>query len=112
SIGKYSISLNIKDISKSKDFYQKLGFEAVEGMGSVEQKWMMVSNGETKIGLFQGMLPNNTITLNPTDGRSIYKELKEKGIEPTFASGMDNKDGPCTYSIADPDGNPILIDQH
>ena len=112
SMGKYSISLNVKDISKSRDFYQKLGFKPVEGMGSVEQKWMIVSNGATKIGLFQGMFPTNTITFNPTDGRSIYKELKEKGIEPTFENGMDKKDGPCTFSITDPDGNPILIDQH
>jgi len=111
-IGKYSISLNVKDISKSKDFYQKLGFEAIEGMGSIEQKWIMISNGETKIGLFQGMFPSNTITFNPIDGRSVHKVLKENGIQPTFEIGMDNEEGPCTFSFTDPDGNPILINQH
>ena len=112
SIGSYSLSLNVRDISASKDFYHKLGFTPMPGMGSIEQKWMILSNGEVRIGLFQGMFPSNTITFNPTDGRSVYQTLKDDGIEPTFASGMDKPEGPCTFSIADPDGNPILIDQH
>jgi catechol 2,3-dioxygenase-like lactoylglutathione lyase family enzyme len=112
SIGSYSISLNVQDISKSKVFYGKLGFSPVEGMGSVEEKWIILSNGETKIGLFQGMFPSNTITFNPKDGRSIYKKLKKEGIQPAFETNMDKSEGPCTFSIMDPDGNPILIDQH
>lgn len=111
-IGKYSISLNVKDIVKSKEFYQKLGFTPIAGMGSVKQKWMMISNGDTKIGLFQGMFPSNTITFNPTDGRKVNKALKEAGIVPTFEAGFDKAQGPCSFSITDPDGNPILIDQH
>ncbi|MFK8038558.1 MAG: VOC family protein [Crocinitomicaceae bacterium] len=111
-LGKYSLSLNVNDILESKEFYQKLGFDPVEGMGSVEQKWMIISNGETKIGIFQGMFPSNTITFNPTDGRTICRKIKEKGIVPVFETGMDNSEGPCTFSIVDPDGNPILIDQH
>ncbi len=112
SIGSYSISLNVQDISKSKVFYDKLGFSPVEEMGSVEEKWIILSNGETKIGLFQGMFPSNTITFNPKDGRSIYKKLKKEGIQPVFETNMDKSEGPCTFSIMDPDGNPILIDQH
>jgi catechol 2,3-dioxygenase-like lactoylglutathione lyase family enzyme len=112
SLGSYSISLNVKDISTSHAFYNKLGFTPIKGMGSIEQKWMILSNGETKIGLFQGMFPSNTITFNPNDGRSIYQSLKKEGIKPTFESGMDKAEGPCTFSITDPDGNPILIDQH
>lgn len=112
SIGSYSLSLNVQDISKSKDFYNKLGFSPVQGMGSVEQKWIILSNGETKIGLFQGMFPSNTITFNPDDGRGICKRLKEEGIQPVFETNMDKSEGPCTFSIVDPDGNPILIDQH
>ncbi len=111
-MGKYSLSLSVKDIAASKNFYQKLGFEAVEGKGSVDQKWIILSNGETKIGLFQGMFPSNTITFNPLDGRTIHTNLKAKGIKPTFEMGFDKTEGPCTFSIADPDGNPILIDQH
>jgi len=111
-MGKYSISLNVNDISKSKDFYENLGFEAIDGMGSIDQKWIILTNGEAKIGLFQGLFPTNTITFNPSDGRSIYNDLKAKGITPTFEIGFDKREGLCTFSILDPDGNPILIDQH
>ena len=110
--GKYSISLNVNDIIKSKIFYEQLGFETLPEMGSVEQKWLILSNGETKIGLFQGLFPSNTITFNPSDVRKIHKKLKEQGITPVFATGMDKLEGPCTFSISDPDGNPILFDQH
>ena len=89
SIGTYSMSLNVKDISKSKDFYSKLGFFPIEGMGSIEQKWIILSNGEAKIGLFQGMFPSNTITFNPEDARTIYKKLETNGVTSTFETGMD-----------------------
>lgn len=112
SVGNYSISLNVKDLSASLEFYQKLGFEAVEGTGGIEQNWMMITNGTARIGLFQGMFPSNTITFNPSDGRAVYQSVKEQGIEPAFEMGMENTGGPCTFSISDPDGNPILIDQH
>ena len=111
-LGNYSISLNVKNISNSYSFYNKLGFEPIKGMGSINNKWMILTNGKTKIGLFQGMFPSNTLTFNPKDGRSIYKKLKNQGINPTFETGMDTKEGPCSFSITDPDGNPILIDQH
>lgn len=108
----YSISLNVADISASVAFYEKLGFAPVKGMGGIEQKWVIMSNGTSKIGLFQGLFPTNTITFNPTDGRTVYKTVTESGIEPVFQTGMDKASGPCTFSVLDPDGNPILIDQH
>lgn len=112
NLGSYSLSLNVKDILASMTFYQKLGFEPVEGQGSAEQKWIMLSNGEAKIGLFQGMFPMNTLTFTPADGRAIHKMLISHGITPVFAIGLDKEEGPCSFSIIDPDGNPILIDQH
>ncbi|MEZ5040120.1 MAG: VOC family protein [Saprospiraceae bacterium] len=106
------LALSVKDIAVSYAFYQKLGFEALPGAGGVEQKWMVLKNGQHKIGLFQGMFPKNTMTYNPTDLRSIYKHVVAQGLETAFASGMDKEAGPCTFSIIDPDGNPILFDQH
>ncbi len=110
--GTYTISLAVQDINNSFEFYQKLGFEPIEGKGSVAQKWIILSNGDTKIGLFQGMFPSNTITFNPNDGRTIFRALKAEGIKATFSNGMENESGPCTFSLTDPDGNPILFDQH
>lgn len=108
----YSISLNVSDLQASIVFYEKLGFTPVDGLGSIDQQWLIVSNGTARIGLFQGFFPANTITFNPTDARSIFKSVTEKGIEPVVQMGMDQASGPCTFSIVDPDGNPILIDQH
>lgn len=108
----YSLSLNVKDIHKSSAFYAALGFEPVEGMGSIAQKWMIVSNGKTKIGLFQDMFPTNAITFNPKDGRAAYKAISATTIETSFATGFDKESGPCSFSVLDPDANLILIDQH
>ncbi len=107
----YSISLNVKDIKTSYEFYQKLGFETMIG-GGLEQGWIIVENGHCKLGLFQGLFPKNTITFNPENGRQVLETLKSNGIEPSFTMGFDKEEGPCTISIVDPDGNPILIDQH
>ncbi len=71
-----------------------------------------MSNGETKIGLFQGFFPSNTITFNPENARPLFKNIKDVGIQVAFEMGIDKKEGPCTFSIVDPDGNAILIDQH
>lgn len=111
-LGGYTMSLNVKDIEQSLAFYATLGFAPVEGMGAVEQRWIIISNGEMQMGLFQGMFPQNTLTFHPADGRAVYQELLDKGVQPNFATGMEAKEGPCTFSISDPDGNPILIDQH
>ncbi|MCG2589982.1 VOC family protein [Rhodohalobacter sulfatireducens] len=120
-LGAFSISLAVKDIHVSKEFYEKLGFE--EFGGDIEQNWVIMKNGDHIIGLFQGMFDKNILTFNPgwnqdaekldsfTDVRELQKELKEKGIEFDIEADEDTE-GPASFVIADPDGNPILVDQH
>ncbi|HEX9595992.1 MAG TPA: VOC family protein [Anaerolineales bacterium] len=120
-LGNFSISLAVKDIKASRDFYQKLGF-VVFG-GDVEQNWLVMKNESINIGLFQGMFEKNSLTFNPgwdsnaqkldsfTDVRVLQKELKAQGVE--LESEADEKsEGPASFTLFDPDGNPILFDQH
>jgi catechol 2,3-dioxygenase-like lactoylglutathione lyase family enzyme len=120
-LGCFSVSLAVKDLEISKQFYQKLGFSVFGGDQS--QNWLIMKNGDTNIGLFQGMFEKNILTFNPgwdqdarpvekfTDVRDLQKELKEKGIE--FSSEADeDSSGPASFIIVDPDGNPVLLDQH
>lgn len=113
NIKHYSISLAVNDIRVSKQFYENLGFKSIDGFGSVEEKWLILEHGTFKIGLFQDMFEENIITFNPEDARSIYGDLKEKGV--TFlmeSESLSDESGPCHFCIADPDGNQILYDQH
>jgi len=120
-LGAFSVSLSVKDLQASRDFYAKLGFEPTGG--NAEQNWLILRNGDHVIGLFQGMFEQNILTFNPgwdqhgnvteryTDVRDIQRELRNQGI--SFASEADeNTDGPASFVVIDPDGNPILIDQH
>ena len=120
-LGAFSISLAVKDISASKAFYEKLGFEVF--MGDISQNWLMLRNGEHVIGLFQGMFEKNILTFNPgwdqdaqpldtfTDVRELQRQLKAQGVE--FMSEAEaSTTGPASFMIVDPDGNPILLDQH
>ena len=120
-LGAFSISLAVKDIEVSKEFYEKLGFEFFGGDAS--QNWLIMKNGDHVIGLFQGMFDKNTLTFNPgwdsnaqelnafTDVREIQRQLKERGVE--FISEADESTtGPASFIVVDPDGNPILVDQH
>ena len=120
-LGSFSISLAVKELGASKEFYEKLGF-AVYG-GDQDQNWLIMKNGSHIIGLFQGMFEENILTFNPgwdadaqeiqnyTDIRDIQKQLKESGIQ--FVSEADESSkGPASFMITDPDGNSILIDQH
>ena len=109
--GSSYIALSVNDINESFKFYSSLGFNAKPNGGSLDQKWIIMTDGNTKIGLFQGMFPKNTIAFNPTDARSIYRHISDEGIEIGFQANVDKKDGPCSFMIQDPDGNPILIDQ-
>ncbi len=119
-LGNFSVSLTVKDIKASKAFYEKLGFQQVAGV--LEQKWVVLQSGTTNIGLFQGMFEKNSLTFNPgwdhekktpkdfQDVRELQKLFKSRGIE------LDNEadeasDGPASFSLTDPDGNPILFDQ-
>jgi len=120
-LGAFSISLNVKDIYISKAFYENLGF-IVFG-GNIEQRWLIMKNGNAIIGLFQGMFENNILTFNPgwdenaqniadfDDVRTIQKQLKSKGIV-LQSEANETTTGPDSLIITDPDGNTILIDQH
>ncbi|MEJ8562938.1 VOC family protein [Yoonia sp. GPGPB17] len=120
-LGAFSISLNVKDIAASKAFYEKLGFDAFGG--DEAQGWLMLRNGETVIGLFGGFLKANTLTFNPgwdqnaqelddfDDVRDLQKRLKDQDVE-FFSEADESTSGPASFVIIDPDGNPILVDQH
>lgn len=120
-LGAFSVSLNVKDITISKSFYEKLGFQAFGG--DISQNWLIMKNENCIIGLFQGMFERNILTFNPgwnenaenlesfTDIRDIQKQLKVEGV--TIVSEADEAtNGPAHFFIEDPDGNQILVDQH
>ncbi|MCH7675223.1 VOC family protein [candidate division KSB1 bacterium] len=120
-LGAFSISLAVKELEKSKIFYEKLGFKVFAGDPS--QNWLIMKNGDHSIGLFQGMFETNILTFNPgwdkdckklesfTDVRELHKKFKSEGIEISSES-ITNETGPSNFSVIDPDGNSILIDQH
>jgi catechol 2,3-dioxygenase-like lactoylglutathione lyase family enzyme len=121
NLGAFSVSLAVKDIAASRAFYEKLGFKHV--LGDQAQNWLILRNGETTIGLFQGMFERNAFTFNPgwnsqaqplkdfEDVREIQRSLRASGL--TLTSEADESTtGPASLSLIDPDGNPILIDQH
>ncbi|MEP4341246.1 MAG: VOC family protein [Lentilitoribacter sp.] len=120
-LGNFSQSLAVKDVAASKDFYQKLGFEIFHDQS--EQGWVIMNSPTAVIGLFQGMFEKNIMTFNPgwdangqntdnfTDIREIQKKLKAEGIK--IVQEVDEKSsGPASFTVIDPDGNPIMIDQH
>jgi catechol 2,3-dioxygenase-like lactoylglutathione lyase family enzyme len=120
-LGTFSISLAVKDINASKAFYEKLGFQVF--MGDPSQNWLILKNGDHVIGLFQGMFERNILTFNPgwdrnarqldtfTDVRELQRQLKAQGLE--FVQEADeHTTGPGSFMVIDPDGNPILVDQH
>lgn len=120
-LGVFSISLSVKDIKASKEFYENLGFTVFGG--NIEQNWLIMKNENSIIGLFQGMFENNIITFNPgwdenaknvdpfDDVREIQKQLKSKGVK-LDTEADENTSGPASIVMTDPDGNNILIDQH
>lgn len=120
-LGAFSVSLSVKDIYKSKLFYEDLGFQILGG--DITQNWLIMKNESCIIGLFQGMFEKNILTFNPgwnenaenlnsfTDIRDIQKQLKAKGIK-IRTEADETTEGPASFTIEDPDGNPILIDQH
>jgi catechol 2,3-dioxygenase-like lactoylglutathione lyase family enzyme len=120
-LGNFSVSLAVKDIAKSREFYEKLGFRKI--MGDEAKKWLILQNTTSTIGLFQGMFSKNTMTFNPgwdrsgnalsdfDDIRAIQKKLKAQGL--TLSTAADESTtGPASLMVMDPDGNPILMDQH
>jgi len=120
-LGNFSVSLAVEDLSASRAFYESLGFEMFGG--DPDQNWLILQNGTATIGLFQGMFPDNILTFNPgwsrdasnleefTDVRDLQRQLKAAGV--TLTSEADESTtGPGSFTVVDPDGNTILIDQH
>ena len=120
-LGAFSISLAVKDIAASRAFYEKFGFKVFAG--DVAQNWLILKNGDRAIGLFQGMFEKNMLTFNPgwdsnantldafTDIRDLQRQLKADGIE-LLTEADETSTGPASFVAMDPDGNPILVDQH
>lgn len=120
-LGAFSISLTVKDIEASKAFYEKLGFQAVGG--EIAHNWLILKNGDHVIGLFQGMFEKNILTFNPgwnqnaqkldtfTDVRELQRQLKAQGVA-LLSEADESSTGPASFMLVDPDGNPILMDQH
>ena len=120
-LGAFSISLTVKDIQASRDFYEKFGFEIFHG--NVSENWLIMKKGDSVIGLFQGMFDKNILTFNPgwdneareldsfTDVREIQRQLKAQGVE-FMNEADDSTSGPASFMVLDPDDNPILVDQH
>jgi len=120
-LGAFSVSLSVRDIEASRDFYARLGFEVFAG--NADENWLILKNGHHVIGLFQGMFEKNMLTFNPgwdqdcgelesfTDVRQIQSELKSQGVS-LETEADESTEGPASCMVIDPDGNPILIDQH
>lgn len=120
-LGVFSVSLAVKDIEASRQFYEKLGFKTFGG--NQAQNWLILKNGDHIIGLFQGMFEKNMLTFNPgwdsnaqnlpsfTDVRDLQRELKAQGVQ-LATEADETTTGPASFVVIDPDGNPILVDQH
>lgn len=120
-LGAFSVSLAVADLAASRRFYRKLGFEPSGGDG---ESWSIMVNGSTVIGLFQGMFDANILTFNPgwdgpgeesasfTDVRELRRRLADEGVEIVDDQTGDGERGPAYFTVVDPDGNSILIDQH
>jgi predicted enzyme related to lactoylglutathione lyase len=120
-LGNFSVSLAVKDIETSRKFYEKLGFTIFGG--DAAQRWLILKNGDHVIGLFQGMFEKNMLTFNPgwdsnaqklasfTDIRELQRRLKSQGVQ-LLQEADESTKGPASLLLADPDGNPILLDQH
>ena len=120
-LGNFSVSLAVKDLKASRAFYEQLGFSVVGG--KPEQNWLIMQNRTATIGLFQGMFPRNIMTFNPgwdrntqalakfDDVRDLQQRLRARGLKPDPAAD-EASTGPASFMLVDPDGNPILVDQH
>ena len=120
-LGAFSISLVVENLEASRVFYERFGFEVIGG--DPAQNWQILRNGDHIIGLFQGMFERNTLTFNPgwdgkgrtldtfTDVRELQRQLKARGVR-LVSEADENCTGPASFVALDPDGNPILVDQH
>ena len=121
NLGAFSVSLAVKDLETSRKFYEKFGFKVF--VGDASKNWLILKNGDHAIGLFQGMFEKNILTFNPgwdsnaqkldvfTDVRDLQCQLKAKGVA-VQTEADETSTGPASFMVVDPDGNPILVDQH
>ena len=121
TLGNFSVSLAVRDLSASRAFYEKLGFSVIGG--DEAQNWLILQNGAATVGLFRGMFERNTLTFNPgwdaagnalmdfVDVREVQRRLKGAGIQPSLETEESGR-GPAHFVVVDPDGNPVLFDQH
>jgi len=121
NLGAFSVSLAVQDLERSRAFYEALGFQVMAG--GRDQNYLIMNSGSTVLGLFQGMFEKNILTFNPgwdqagqplpgsTDVREICAALRARNIEPVHET-LEEEGGPGSFVIMDPDGNPILVDQH
>ena len=119
-LGNFSVSLAVKDLNASREFYEKLGFRVIGGNG---RNWAILQNETATLGLFQGMFEKNSLTFNPgwdrnsktlpdfDDVRAIQQTLKSRGLK-LQTEADESSTGPASFVLADPDGNPVLVDQH
>ena len=120
-LGTFSVSLAVRDLEASRIFYEKLGFKVVAGEAS--ENWLILRNGSCTIGIFQGMFEGNILTFNPgwdsqgqnletyTDVRDLQRQFKAEGLQ-LQVEADERSTGPASFVLTDPDGNPILVDQH
>ena len=120
-LGNFCVCLSVADLQRSLDFYSKLGFDVVSG--DADQGWLVLRNGPARIGIFQGMFDGMLLTFNPgwdqdarklatfTDVRELQRRLKAEGVE-LLSQADETTTGPASFMVTDPDGNPILVDQH
>ena len=106
-LGKFSFSLAVADVQKSRTFYEGLGFEAYDDHQS--ENWLIMKNGETTLGLFQGMFEENILSFHPSDVRAAHKAIEANGVE--IMSAPQGDDGPAHMMLKDPDGNLVMLDQ-
>ena len=121
NLGAFSVSLAVKDLARSRDFYEKLGFTKIGGDG---EQWQILRNGSTVLGLFQGMFEKNILAFNPgwdesakeltdfTDVRELQREAVSRALTAPNSQPIESESGPASFMLEDPDGNPIMIDQH
>jgi len=116
NLGRFSVSLTVKDLSASRSFYERLGFQVIQDIPAgasphqYGERWLLMRNGEAVLGLFQGFFETNTLTFNPPDVRAVQSALKSTGVSFHFEA-EEATSGPAAAMLFDPDGNPILLDQ-
>ena len=110
-LGQHHIALNVKNLQTSKEFYLKMGFIVDERFSCPQRKYLIMRNAELIIGLYEGIIPRNTITFTPDNIRELQKKLKQKSI-PFVLEANENTQGPAHFLIVDPDGNPLFFEQH